>query len=158
MTVRLNRGTTLVDLLQVCFQLPPDEREQYEAFTGLEYDPENLATMLYGAPEPRWTIWVDMAPIFIAGFTQIRPGVLQDWAVTTPQAWDAHWRPVTRIVRGAMAEMLQTRAHRLQCVSLASRTLAHRWYEALGLEREGLLRGYGANGEDAIMFSRLRSP
>lgn len=157
MTVKVSRGVTLIDLLQICFQLPPDEREQYEAFTGESYLPETLAVRLYSAAGPKWTITADDVPVFAAGFLELRPGVWQDWAATTPAVWADHWRPVTRIVRGVMDEMLQTRAHRLQCVSLASRVLAHRWYGPLGLEREGPLRGYGANGEDAIMFARLRS-
>jgi hypothetical protein len=92
----------------------------------------------------------------VAGFDQIRPGVWQDWLLSTPAAWDKYWRSVTKISRRVMDEMLQQGAHRLQCVSLASRIHAHRWYRPLGLEREGLLRAYGVNGEDAVMYSRLR--
>jgi hypothetical protein len=54
--------------------------------------------------------------------------------------------------------MLRETAHRLQCVSLASRIHAHRWYRPLGLRLEGTLAGYGVNGEDALMYSRLRTP
>lgn len=158
MTVRLLSGTDLLELLQVCYRLPADEREQCEAFSGDAYDPAHLAATLYATPGPKWTVMAAGDPIMVAGFTNLRPGVWQDWAVTTPAAWDTHWRPVTRLARRVMDEMLQTRAHRLQCVSLASRIHAHRWYRPLGLEPEGTLRGYGANGEDAIMFSRLRTP
>jgi len=95
-------------------------------------------------------------PILVAGFSELRPGVYQDWALTTPEAWTTHWRSVTKMARRVMDEMLRRGAHRLQCVSLASRIHAHRWYRPLGLELEGTLRSYGANGEDALMFSRLR--
>jgi hypothetical protein len=47
-------------------------------------------------------------------------------------------------------------ARRLECVSLASRSQAHRWYATIGLTFEGTLRQYAANGEDAKLFSRVR--
>lgn len=162
MTVKLYRGANLTELLRICYVLPQDERDQFEAFTGNTYSHDVLASTLYLRPGPSWTIAVGdeagFRPIMAAGFDEIRPGVWQDWAVTTPEAWAVHWRPVTRISRRVMDEMLQTRAHRLQCVSLACRVSAHKWYRPLGLVQEGVLHGYGANGEDAIMFSRLRSP
>jgi hypothetical protein len=127
MTLTVYRNPTLVDFLRVANELPPDEREQFEAFTG-------------------------------EAFNQLRPGVWQDWMFSTPEAWSKHWRGVTKIARRVMDFMLQGEAHRLQCVSLASRIHAHRWYRPLGLEQEGTLRGYGVNGEDAIMFARLRVP
>lgn len=158
MSLVLQEGTGLIELLRVCYKLPTDEREQYEAFTGNEFSPEDLAAGLYTTQGPRWTVLAGEEPVLIAGFTLVRPGVWQDWAVTTPEAWQKHWRSVTKTARRVMDEMLQQGAHRLQCVSLASRIHAHRWYRPLGLEQEGVLRGYGVNGEDAIMFSRLRTP
>jgi hypothetical protein len=154
--VGLYEGAGLTELLQICFALPEDERDQFEAFTGARFDPEMLAASLSLRPGPKWVVAADGHPIFAAGFTELRPGVWQDWAVSTPAAWEAHWRPVTRCAKRVMDEMLQTRAHRLQCVSLASRHLAHRWYGAIGLIDEGHLHGYGVNGEDAVMFYRLR--
>jgi hypothetical protein len=84
--------------------------------------------------------------------------VWQDWMVSTPEAWNAtNWRGTTRYVRKAMNAMLQTDAHRLQCVSLRSRIRAHEWYRVLGLRQEGVLEAYGVDGQDALMFARLRS-
>lgn len=150
------RNPKLIDFLQVCSRLPEDEREQYEAFTGEKFDPEYVAAVYSLRPGPAWVGVVDGTPIAVAGFDMIRPGVWQDWMFSTPDAWTAHWREVTKLVRRTMGLMLQEGAHRLQCVSLASRIHAHRWYRPLGLELEGTLRGYGVNGEDALMFARLR--
>lgn len=158
MSLVVYRNPSLVDFLQVTSQLPPDERAQYEAFTGEKFDPERVAAAYAYTPCPQWVICAGQEPIVVAGFTQLRPGVWQDWLLSTPAAWSQHWRGVTKIARRVMDLMLRTDAHRLQCVSLASRIDAHRWYRPLGLVREGTLHGYGANGEDAIMFARLRSP
>ena len=158
MKATLHNGTGLVELLRVCYRLPEDEREQYEAFAGRPYSAEALAAALFAAPGPKWTVLAGETPILVAGFQELRAGVWQDWAVTTPEAWEMHWRSVTKFARRVMDEMLLGPAHRLQCISLASRIHAHRWYRPLGLKLEGPLHAYGANQEDALMFYRLRSP
>jgi hypothetical protein len=157
-TVTTYKDPGLVDFLQVAHKLPEDEREQYEAFAGEPFNPERVAAAYSLRPGPRWVLVAGGEPIVVAGFDMIRPGVWQDWLFSTPEAWTVHWRSVTKISRRVMDAMLRTSAHRLQCVSLASRIHAHRWYRPLGLELEGTLRGYGVNGEDALIFSRLRTP
>lgn len=157
MSCTLHEGALLTEMLLVCSALPADEREQYAAFTGSEYDFEAAAARWFNVPGPKWVIQADGRPIVVAGFIEIRPGVWQDWMFSTPAAWDEHWRSVSKFSRRVMDRMLQEHAHRLQCVSLASRHAAHRWYRVLGLEYEGTLRGYGVNGEDAMMFARLRA-
>jgi len=161
MTVRIHDTPKLADLLQVCSEAPRDERKQYAAFTGEAFDADRVAARLAASllTMPTWPAWVitaDGTPIVAAGFSQLRPGVWQDWMVSTPAAWDTHWRAVTRLARKVMDSMLRGDAHRLQCVALASRTKAHRWYRALGLAPEGVLYGYGVRGEDAVMYARTR--
>ncbi len=158
MTVTLYQNPNLYDFVQVCHLLPQDERDQYEAFTGMPYDANQVAASYSLQPGPSWVMVADGQPICIAGFSEIRSGVYQDWLFSTPVAWEKHWRVLTKTCKHVMTEMLRTKAHRLQCVSLASRTAAHRWYRPLGLVLEGTLHGYGVNGENALMFSRLRSP
>jgi hypothetical protein len=150
----------LVDLMAVCHNLCDDERHQYEVFAARPYDPDTVAATYFLKPDPKWVIVADNFPVIVAGFTQLRPGVWQDWLFSTPDAWiEKNWRSVTRHCRRVMDGMLRSEAHRLQCLSLASRTNAHKWYRPLGLVRTGgTLHGYGANGEDALMFERLRSP
>jgi hypothetical protein len=151
------KNPVLTDYLQVLPNLCADEVEQYEAFTGETFDPEKVAAIYSLHQGPRWVYTADGSPIVIAGFDEIRRGVWQDWLFSVPQAWGPlHWKRVTRESKRTMTVMLQTVAHRLQCVSLASRLDAHRWYGALGLELEGRLARYGASGQDALIFSRVR--
>lgn len=157
MKVETFTGARLFDLLRVCHRLPGDEKEQWEIFSGEKFDAEKVSAIYSLMDCPKWVIVAENEPIVVGGFTQIRPGVWQDWMFSTPEAWTLHWRPVTRIARRVMDGMLRTEAHRLQCVSLASRHQAHKWYRPLGYEAEGTLLGYGVHGEHAIMFSRLRS-
>lgn len=148
----------MVDFLQVCHRACADEREQWKAFVGTEFDPDTVAAQLFSQPGPAWTIYLNGAPVVVAGFIALRPGVWQDWLVSTPEAWEPGvWPGVSRRLRKIMDAALKTEAHRLQCISLRSRIQAHQWYRVLGLRQEGVLEAYGADGQDALMFSRLRA-
>lgn len=153
--LQLYRDPKLLDYIHVCLNLTADEREQIEAFTGRPYDAEETA-FFHCQKKPAWMLCEDEKPIAIAGFDMIRPGVWQDWMLNTPVSFEKYWRTTTKHVKRVMDAMLKQDAHRLQCVSLASRIHAHKWYAVLGLAPEAPLRAYGANGEDAIMFARLR--
>lgn len=152
--IQLYRNPKIVDFLNVCFKLRADEREQVEAFTGQPYDAESLAVQHACKTGPMWMLCDDDRPLAIAGFDYIRPGVWQDWMLGTDEAWANYWRFIHKNTKRAMDKMLEQDAHRLQCVSLASRIHAHRWYAVLGLAPEGTLHGYGAKGEDFIMFAK----
>jgi hypothetical protein len=147
----------LLDFIRVCVKLPDDERAQLEQFTGHPFTVDGAAIGNYSAPGPKWVIKDDDEPVAIGGFVQERPGVWRDFMLTTPEAWGKHWFPVTRVCRRVMDAMLESgQAHRLECVTPASRHRVFRWYRTLGYTREGRLRGYCANGADAIIFSRVK--
>jgi hypothetical protein len=149
----------LGDYIQVCAQMPPDERAQLEAFSGEPYDIDGAAIGNFTAPGPKWCARIDGRPVAVGGFVYQRPGVYRDFLISTPEAW-AVWFQVTRACRRVMdALLLDERVHRLECVApavrLSSRPEIERWYRVLGYQREAVLRRYCADGGDAIMFSRV---
>jgi hypothetical protein len=151
----------LVDFLKVCANMPQDEREQLEAFTGEPYSIDGAAVGNFQVAGPKWVIKADNEPIVIGGFVPQRPGVWRDFMLTTPGAWEKHWFPITRIARRAMNAMfLSKQAHRLECIApaprLAARSAIEDWYRVLGYTREATLYGYCANGADAVLFSRVK--
>jgi hypothetical protein len=156
MNITLYKKATLIQFLQVCNNMPEDERDQYEAFSGRKYDVQEAALGFANRSGPNWVLCAGDQPLCIAGFDYIRPGVWQDWMITTPDCWGPYWRSVTKHTKRVMDAMLETEAHRLQCVSLRSRIQAHKWYRVLGLKQDGILPGYGADGQDAILFSRCK--
>lgn len=150
----------LLDFLKVCANVPQDEREQLEAFTGEPYTVDGAAIGNFTVPGPKWVIKWDDEPIVVGGFAPQRPGVWRDFMLTTPDAWSKHWFPSTRIARRAMDAMFVSKqAHRLECIAPAARLAARPqildWYRVLGYNREATLSGYCANGADAILFSRV---
>jgi hypothetical protein len=148
----------LLDFLIVASKVPQDERDQLEAFTGEKYDAERAAIGAFTAQGPKWVIKTpDNVPVVVGGYAYRRKGVWRDYMLTTPEAWTDHWFGVTRIAQRIMRSMFDSgQAHRLECVALASRERAFKWYGVLGLNREGVMHGYCANGADAIMFSKVQ--
>ena len=156
--IRVYTDPLLLDFLKLAVAMPEDERRQLEAFTGQSYDIDGAAVGNFTVPGPKWVIKVGDEPIVVGGFAEQRPGVWRDYMLTSPRAWTEHWFAVTRICRRIMDAMLiSEQAHRLECISHASRAQAFGWYRVLGYEQEGILRKYCANGDDAVMFSRVRA-
>lgn len=153
--IKLDTNPTLLDFIRVCDGLRADERVQIEASSGVPYDFEHVAATCYGLPGPKWICHDGGVPVAIIGYIMQRPGVWRDWMLSTDPAWK---QPIamTRYCRFIMKSMIDAGAHRLECVSLANRPEAHKWYRSVGLKFEGILRAWGTKGEDAMSFIRLR--
>lgn len=155
--IELYTQPLLLDFIRVCIELPQDQRDQLEAITGQPYDIDGAALGAFQTTGPKWMLKADDKPILIGGFSLQRPGVWRDYLLTTPEAWTDHWFAVSRHCRRAMDAMLNSKqGHRLECISLASRKEAHKWYRILGYNYEGTLFGYCASGADAVIYSRVK--
>ena len=158
--IQVYTNPLLLDFIKVCLNMPQDEREQLEAFTGEKYDVDSAAVGNFTVPGPKWVIKAEDEVLCIGGFVPQRPGVFRDFMLTTPAAWEKHWFPITRIARRAMDALLLNGAHRLECVAPAAR-LAYRpeiekWYSVLQYKKEATLWRYCADGTDAVLFSRVK--
>lgn len=147
------------DYAYIADRLRPDEREQFVAFTGMDgYNPNVAARAWILTGGLAYTlIDRDDRPFALGWFEQIRPGVWETSGIGTPDGWAQHWYAITRECRRRMAYLFENGAHRIQIVALASRTQAHGWYErGLQMQFEGTLRGFCANGADAVIYARLK--
>lgn len=153
-------GVPLVqDFAYLAARMRPDEIEQYVAFTGADaYSPNAAATSYVMSAGLAYALIArDDRPVAVGWFEQVRPGVWSTTGIGTLDGWARHWRAITKQARRRMQDLFDRGAHRIQIVSLASRVQAHRWYErGLGMRCEGVLRGYAANGADAVIHARLR--
>ena len=148
---------TLVDLLMVCQALPQDEIEQIEAFTGGQYDPEDLAVKTYSSGGIKWTCRIIETgePIVVAGFFQVGVSTWRSFMLATDKAWAEFGREVTQHCKEVVDQVAGSDEFiRIETMCLASRKKAQDWYPNIGLEYEGTLRSYGANGENAVMYVR----
>lgn len=147
----------LMDYIAICHQLPDDQRHQWAALNGEPYDPETVALEVASRAGPRWVL-VDQCgvPVMLGGFQMLAPGVWQDWLLSTELAWTRYPKAATRVCRQQINLMLETEAHRVQATCLASRQRVRDWYRLVGYQYEGRLRRAAANGEDVVIYARVR--
>ena len=78
--------------------------------------------------------------------------------MATEYAWANHGKELTAHTIDGMGHIIQReRIRRLETVCLASRRAAQIWYKRLGLVYESTLKGYAADGTDAVMFVKVES-
>lgn len=156
-SLRLARPV-LEDFAYLMKRLRPDEIAQFLAGSGLrEYDPDIAARAVAMTQGPTFVLVTqDNRPVILGGFAPKRRGVYEAWLAGSMEGWEQHWRRITRECVRQLEHLLAGHAHRVETYALASRTQAHAWYERIGFQREGLLRGYFADGSDAVAFARTR--
>jgi hypothetical protein len=137
-------------------KLPENERVLFKAMTGEDYDPKDFLVALADIPGEHHVIWAGEKPVAAGGFIPQRPGVFRTWFMAPDDSWKDHGREITGVCRERIAVMLDGLAHRIETVTLADRAEARAWYERIGLAFETIHRGYGANGEDAVMYVAVR--
>lgn len=136
-----------------------EERELFRANTGQEFDHEEFLVSLAEIAEHGYhhIMWAGEKPIALVGFIPQRPGSLRTWFIAPDDVWEEHGRDLTDACQKLITDLLdQKLAHRIETVTLAKREKARAWYERIGLTYESTLRGYGANGEEAVMYVAVR--
>lgn len=149
----------LLDLHHICRNLPDDERVLWEDLTGDEFNVDEIAATMFGLNGMHWVFATENdIPVAAGGLIRQRPGVFRTWFFATQVAWDHHGKELTEAVRDLIQRVLDRQlAHRIETVTLASRSRARSWYKRIGLTEEATLRGYTVTGADAVMCVVTRS-
>lgn len=159
MTVTVSSDVLIEDLAYLARNMRPDEIAQDLAMTGAaEYDPQQAILKMAAVAGPKFVLLADGVPVVAGGFWQVRPGVWEGWQLGTMAGWEKHWRAITKITRKLNDRMLaEPNVHRLQLYGQAGRDKTFEWYErSLGYHREATLSRYCANGDDAVLFARIK--
>lgn len=98
----------------------------------------------------------DGVPIAVLSLAEQWPGVWSMGLFATDSFQQIGLSLTKLIVRGIIPALDEEKAHRVECVSIEGYTQVHRWLEALGLDREGVLRNYGRDGQDYVIFAWRR--
>jgi hypothetical protein len=161
--IELYANPTLLEYLYVACHATEDEKRQIEAFSGYAFNADRVAQAHYAMGGPKFGLYTvedgKRDVLAVGGFWEPHPKVWRDWMITTPKLWSdrKYWAPATRQIRTLMDEILANPDVRvLECYSLASRTAAHRWYKPLGYVYEATLKKRAANGEDVMVYSRVK--
>lgn len=106
------------------------------------------------ARHPGITLLAGAQVVACGGVVIIWPGVGEAWMRTSPLI-ERHPLAVLRLTKQFLASAVAgLKLRRLQCTVRKGYEPAIKWAERLGFSSEGVLRGFGPDGEDYIMFSR----
>jgi hypothetical protein len=133
--------------------------------------PEHLDTLALQPSQADFLQTFDKtyAPALIAAgpcFTAIKDGVILGCAGLTKQ-WDNRaiaWalfstnlgREFVRIHRAAERYLAIADFKRIEAFVDANFAEGHRWIQMLGFEREGYMRSFSPNGNDAVLYARVK--
>lgn len=143
-------------VFKVADNLPDSEKLLFKAMTGEDYDSKDFLVALADMPGEHYIFWAGEIPVAVGGFIPQRPGVYRTWFIAPAATWTDHGSDITEACREKIADLLDGLAHRVETVTLADRAEARAWYERIGLTFESTQRGYGAGGEDAVMYVAVR--
>lgn len=136
-----------------------DKREIYAL--RWEDNPFLVTNDVMAARNFSWVAWLDGRPCAVFGGAPLHPGVWSMFMFATDD-FRRLALGLTRMARRQIVPRLfgEIGAHRLQCHSHVEHEDAHRWLASLGCERESILKGFGRDGSDYIMFtlSKVENP
>lgn len=143
----------LGSLLYICRNMRADDRSEIFA-TRWDDDPDQLAADAF----TRWgemsyiAFAQDGTPVASIGATPVWPGVWSGWMMATDRFGEVG-KPLTKWIRRVMLPAIaKAGCHRAEARSESTHHAAHRWMEMLGAKPESVLRQYGRQKQDFILF------
>lgn len=136
----------------------------HDHMRALEFQPEQEAETLFMTPEDMaafdqgvaFSAIEDGVVFGVAGIMDI-PGWNGQravaWAVLRPNVGVCRLLQMTRAARQALAEHP---ARRIECSVSPTFLNGMIWARRLGFVVEGLMRGYGPNGDDYLLYARVK--
>lgn len=134
------------------------QRDRDEIFaTRWDDDIDRMVKEIMGGGEFGFVAGDDNGlPIAAFGAIPVWNGVWEVWMFATDE-WKRIALDVTKFGHRTFFPALEsTGYHRLQCRSLSTHTVAHRWLESMGAHKESELPNYGRNGETFYLFCWTR--
>ncbi len=145
-----------MEILEVAMLMRATDYEEFAAVAPADNraDLTRLLLARYGDRRDVLCVSHKNIPVAIGGALELRPRVLTLLFFATPE-FAGVYAPLTRFIKQRLfPPLVAAGAHRIEAVSMESHTDAHRWIEALGLEKEGPpMRGYGKRGESFQQFA-----
>jgi hypothetical protein len=154
MTGRVEAGPVTQDALAyIVRHLRP--RDRVEIFALRWHDDEDqLVRETCALAGDLWRLWLlDGEPVAVNGVVPVRPGVVIAGAFGTAK-WPGVVRSMTKwSLKFVIPALKNSSYHRGEAYVLASNTDSRRWIELLGGEVEALLKSYGRQREDFLLYT-----
>lgn len=101
---------------------------------------------------PSFSCEVEGAIIACGGNIRIWPGRASAWALLSPTSG----KHMARITRAVIRFFEVSEDFRIETTVDDGFEAGHRWAKLLGFEREGYMKKYRPNGQDAWLYARVR--
>jgi hypothetical protein len=124
-----------------------DDREELAGFLT-EMWSKSETTLACGTKED--------GPIAIFTYTPVRPNVWSFGMFATDKFGKIGTQLTRLIIKRIITAIDSTGAHRVECQSIEGYDEVHKWLQFLGLKKEGLIKGFGRNGENFIGFAYVK--
>jgi hypothetical protein len=128
-------------------------RDRAEIFaTRSDDDPDAVAAETVALARFGCVAWNGAEPAAVVCAFPLWPGVWSVGMYATGR-WPTVALTVTQWIAGTLIpDLVAAGAHRAECRSLSTHTVAHRWLERLGAAREAVLTAYGRRREDFFLY------
>lgn len=145
---------TLDTVLYITHRLRAGDAE--EAFALSHHDSPTVLAYDFLAASQFCYVAGKNEPTAVLGAQPLHPGVWNVYMVATDKFREIRFS-LTKFVKKVMfGSLVETGAHRLEAISLATHHVAHRWLEALGGHQESVRRRFGKNGEDFVIYAWVK--
>ena len=153
MTSRLGQHEiTREQLTHIVRNLRPRDRREIFALRWTD-DEDELINDLCRNMGAMWRVWSwDQEPVAVNGVIPVRPGVVIAGAFGTDR-WRFTLRAMTQwSLNYVIPALKHSNYHRGEAYVLASNTDSRRWLEFLGARPESLLKAFGREREDFLLY------
>jgi hypothetical protein len=140
-------------LAHIVRNLRPRDRHEIFALRWNDDEDQFVAEVMAVAGS-LWSMWsLDGEPVAVNGVVPVRPGVVIAGAFGTGK-WRSVVRPMTRWSLNYVIPVLKlSKFHRGEAYVLASNNDSRHWIKLLGGEVESLLKGFGREREDYLLYA-----
>ena len=123
-------------------------------FKKTDYNDIHLETYKFHEGQHSYTLLIDEKPIICSGIVVIAKGIGEVWTVSDKTV-DKYPIAVHKSILKLLNKFDQLKFHRLQaiCAMIGN---SGKWLEKLGFEKEGIMRQFGENKEDYLLYGRIR--
>lgn len=129
------------------------ERDHKEIYAlRFDEDPERFLASQMWIMGDMCRIWErNGVPVAVQGVIPAWPGVWHMFAYGTDE-WPKVVLSMTRWAWGIVIPAMSRMAHRVEARAMATHTESRRWIESFGAKQEAVLREYGKNREDFVLY------
>lgn len=146
------KPATWLDICAVARAMRECDRREICGLAATE-DPLKAIEALAIMPYFGVTVWRE-TPVVAIGAMLLHPGVASIFMFATDGWSDRSVRAETAryVRRGLVPTLLAAGVHRMQAPASVEHVESHKWMERFGAKPESVMRGYGKNGENYVLF------